>query len=160
MGKNISGTGMDAKVVNRGPHGEYNLWPGVPAVQRIFVRGLAPETHGNAMGIGMADVTTERLVRQIDWAPTQVNALSSSRPSRVRVPAHFPSDRECVNWVAATAGKLEPADITYGWIRNTLELDRLALSANLRSRIDGQLQVEGEIDVRWDESGNLVSPFS
>jgi hypothetical protein len=159
MGKNISGTGMDAKVVNRGPHGEYNPWPGLPAVRRIFVRDLAPETHGNAMGIGMADVTTHRLVSRIDWEPTRVNALSSSRPSRIRVPAHFSSDRECVSWVAATAGKLEPADVTYGWIRNTLELDRLAISPSLRATIDGQLQVEGEFDVPWDESGNLVSPF-
>ena len=71
----------------------------------------------------------------IDWEPTRVNALSSRTPSRIRVPAHFASDRECLQWVAATAGKLDPADVTYGWIRNTLELDRLAISHNLRARI-------------------------
>ena len=51
--------------------------------------------------------------------------------------------------------------MTFGWIRNTLELDRLAISPNLRAQIDGQPQVdvESEIDVQWDESGNLVSPF-
>jgi hypothetical protein len=64
MGKNISGTGMDAKVVNRGPEGEYNPWPELPSAGRIFVRDLARQTYGNAMGIGMADVTTDRLVRQ------------------------------------------------------------------------------------------------
>lgn len=160
MGKNISGTGMDAKVVNRGPNSEYNPWPGVPSIRRIFVRDLDPETHGNAVGIGMADVTTDRLVRHIDWEPTRVNALSSSVPSRIRVPAHFASDRECLHWVAATAGKVDPAQVTYGWIRNTLELDRLAISHNLRVQIDGQqIEVEGEIEVKWDESGNLVSPF-
>ena len=67
MGKTISGTGMDAKVVNRGPFAEYNPWPGLPAIRRIFVRDLNPESHGNAIGIGMADVTTDRLVRDIDW---------------------------------------------------------------------------------------------
>ena len=30
MGKNISGAGMDTKVVNRGVHGEYNPWPNAP----------------------------------------------------------------------------------------------------------------------------------
>jgi len=161
MGKNISGTGMDAKVVNRGPGCEYNPWPGLPSIRRIFVRNLDPESYGNAMGIGMADVTTERLVRQIDWEPTRVNALSASVPSRIRVPAHFASDRECLQWVASTAGKLDPADVTYGWIRNTLELNRLAISLNLRRQIDGlpQVEADGEIEVRWDESGNLVSPF-
>jgi hypothetical protein len=162
MGKNISGTGMDAKVVNRGPSGEYNPWPGLPSIRRIFVRGLALETHGNAMGIGMADVTTERLVRQIAWEPTLVNALSSGNPSRVRVPAHFAADRDCLRWVAATAGKLDVADVTYGWIRNTLELDRLAISHSLRGQIAAQpqIEVEGDIEVQWDQSGNLVSPFA
>ena len=161
MGKTISGTGMDAKVVNRGPRCEYNPWPGMPSIQRIFVRDLDPETHGNAVGIGMADVTTDRLVQQIDWEPTRVNALSSGTPSRIRVPAHFASDRDCLQWVAATAGKLEPAQVTYGWIRNTLELDRLAVSRNLRAQIDAQPQIEvdGEIEVQWDERGDLVSPF-
>src|SRR5262249_11544171 len=54
MGKNISGTGMDAKVVNRGPACEYNPWPSLRAIRRIFVRDLDLETHGNALGIGLA----------------------------------------------------------------------------------------------------------
>ncbi|HEX6464177.1 MAG TPA: hypothetical protein VFZ98_06990 [Vicinamibacterales bacterium] len=161
MGKNISGTGMDAKVVNRGSACEYNPWPSLPSVSRLFVRDLDPLTHGNAMGIGLADVATERLVRSIDWEPTRVNALSSGIPSKIRVPVHFPTDRECLAWIAATAGKIDIADVTYGWIRNTLELDRVAISCNLRAAIAGQphVEVEKEVDIAWDESGNLVSPF-
>jgi hypothetical protein len=162
MGKNISGTGMDAKVVNRGPSGEYNPWPGLPSVQRIFVRELDPQTHGNALGIGMADVTSDRLVSQIDWEPTRINALSSGIPSRIRLPVHFPSDRECLAWVAPTAGRLDASEVTYGWIRNTLELNRVAVSPNLCAQIDDQphVEIEGEIPVDWDASGNLVSPFA
>ncbi len=161
MGKNISGTGMDAKVVNRGPTSEYNPWPGLPAIRRIFVRDLSAESHGNAVGIGIADVTTDRLVRHIDWGPTRVNALSSGTTSRIRVPVPFSTDREALQWVTATAGKLDTADVTFGWIRNTLELNRLAISHNLRAQLDGhpQVEVEGEIEIKWDDAGNLVSPF-
>jgi len=161
MGKNISGTGMDAKVVNRGPVCEYNPWPGLPAVQRLFVRDLDPRSYGNAMGIGMADATTERLVRKIDWNATTVNALSSGIPSRIRVPAHFGSDRESLQWVAATAGKMNSDDVSYGWIRNTLALDRVAVSQNLRGEFEklAHIEIEGQIDVKWDDCGNLVSPF-
>jgi hypothetical protein len=161
MGKTISGTGMDAKMVNRGPGSEYNPWPEMPSIGRIFVRELDPDTYGNAVGIGLADVTTERLVRQIDWEPTRVNALSSGMTSRVRVPAHFAADRDCLQWVAATTGKLDQAQVRYGWIRNTLRLDRLAVSQNLRATIEAQshVTIEDEIDVRWDEWGNLVSPL-
>jgi len=161
MGKNISGTGMDAKVVNRGPTGEYNVWTGVPSVSRLFVRALDPQTHGNALGIGLADVTTDRLVDTIDWQSTRVNALSSRTPSRIRVPAHFAADRDCLEWVGPTAGKVDPSEVTYGWIRNTLELDRVAVSDNLRTQIDGKplVEIERQIDVGWDTHGNLVSPF-
>ena len=161
MGKNISGTGMDAKVVNRGPAGEYNPWPGLPAIRRIFVRELHPLTYGNAMGIGMADVTTDRLARQIDWEPTRVNALSAGVPSRIRLPTHFSVDRACLTWIAATAGQTDPDRVTFGWIRNTLALDRMAVSENLREQIEGlpHLVVEGSFGVEWDAGGNLVSPF-
>jgi hypothetical protein len=161
MGKNISGTGMDAKVVNRGPCGEYNSWPGLPSVHRIFVRGLHPQSYGNAIGIGLADVTTDRLVRAIDWEPTRVNAASAGVPSRIRVPVHFATDRECLEWVVSTTGRLDPEHVTYGWIRNTLELDRAAISPNLRVRVEAlpHVTVQGDRGVQWDACGNLISPF-
>ena len=44
--------------------------------------------------------------------------------------------------------------MTYGWIRNTLELDRLAISDNLRAQIEGQpqIEVERELEVPWDDT--------
>jgi hypothetical protein len=101
-------------------------------------------------------------VRHIDWEPTRVNALSSGTTSRVRVPAPFASDRDALQWVMATAGRLDPADVTVGWIRNTLELSRLAIGPGLRAELEGRphVEVEGEIEVKWDEAGNLVSPFA
>ena len=158
IGKNISGTGMDAKVVNRGPACEYNPYVDLPSFTRIFVRDLDPASYGNALGIGMADVTTDRLVAAIDWVPTRVNALSSGIPSKIRVPTHFASDRESLEWVCGTAGKIDPAHVTYAWIRNTLELERVVVSANLRGAIDVGA-VEREFAVDWDREGNLNSPF-
>jgi hypothetical protein len=63
--------------------------------------------------------------------------------------------------VSATSGKTHPDQVTYGWIRNTLALDRLAVSENLRERVEGlsHVVVEGPFDVTWDQSGNLVSPL-
>ena len=153
MGKNISGTGMDAKVVNRGPACEYNPYAELPSVTRLFVRDLDPESYGNALGIGMADVTTDRLVAAIDWAPTRVNALSSGIPSKIRVPTHFASDRECLEWVSGTAGRVDPAAVTYGWIRNTLELGRVAVSANLRGALPPDATIEREFTANGAATG-------
>jgi hypothetical protein len=50
IGKNISGAGMDTKVVNRGVNGEYNPWPNTPRFERIFVRDLSELTYNSAVG--------------------------------------------------------------------------------------------------------------
>src|SRR5579872_3608251 len=67
IGKNISGAGMDTKVVNRGVNGEYNPWPNTPRFDRIFLRNLSELTYNSGVGLGMADVVTDRLVDRINW---------------------------------------------------------------------------------------------
>jgi hypothetical protein len=160
MGKNISGTGMDTKVINRSIYGEYNPWPGLPRIGRVFVRDLSELSYNNAVGIGMADVTTDRLVNSIDWTPTLINCLTASTPAGARTPIHFRTDRECLERIAPTVGKFEVADVTLGWIRNTMQLAVLGLSENLEAEIrkNPDLEILGSPrDLEFDEEGNLVS---
>jgi hypothetical protein len=162
IGKNISGAGMDTKVVNRHVNGEYNPWPGVPHFERVFVRDLSELTYNSGVGLGMADVVTDRLVNRIDWKPTWVNSLTANTPAAIRTPIHFPTDRECLERIAPTVGKLDLDEVTYGWIRNTMELGRVALSENLRPVVERNpdLQIEATIDFEFAEDGNLISPFA
>jgi len=161
IGKNISGAGMDTKVANRGVQGEYNPWPNTPKFERIFVRNLSEHTYNSAVGLGMADVVTDRLVKRIDWAPTWINSLTANTPAAIRTPIHFPTDRECLERVAPTVGRLAMNEVTYGWIRNTMELTRLAVSENVRSEVEQNpmLEIEATIDLEFDTTGNLISPF-
>jgi hypothetical protein len=161
IGKNISGAGMDTKVANRGVQGEYNPWPNTPKFQRIFVRNLSEHTYNSAVGLGMADVVTDRLVKRIDWAPTWINSLTANTPAAIRTPIHFPTDRECLERIAPTVGRLSMDEVTYGWIRNTMELTRLAVSENVRSEVEQNpmLEIEATIDLEFDTTGNLISPF-
>ena len=162
IGKNISGAGMDTKVVNRGVNGEYNPWPGTPRIQRIFVRDLSELTYNSGIGMGMADVVADRLVKRIDWEPTWINSLTANTPAAIRTPIHFPTDRECLERIAPTVGKIDLGEVTYGWIRNTMELGRIALSENLRPQIASNpaLEIEAAIEFDFDGQDNLVSPFA
>jgi hypothetical protein len=161
IGKNISGAGLDTKVANRGVNGEYNPWPNTPKFERIFVRNLSELTYNSAVGLGMADVVTDRLVNRIDWQPTLINSLTANTPAAVRTPIHFPTDKECIERISPTVGKLDPESVTYVWIRNTMELGRLALSENLRAEIESNpmLEVEATVDFEFDGENNLISPF-
>jgi len=163
MGKNISGAGMDTKVVNRGSDCRYNPWNTAPKIERIFVRDLSAMTYGNAVGVGLADVVTDRLVNGIDPSPTYINAITSSTLPPARIPIHFPTDRECLERIMPTVGKFDMQAIRMGWIHNSLELTPIALSENLRSEIEQNPLlsiVEGPMDLEFDATGNLESVFS
>jgi hypothetical protein len=162
IGKNISGAGMDTKVVNRGVNGEYNPWPNTPRFDRIFVRDLSALTYNSAVGLGMADVVTDRLVNRIDWAPTRINSLTANTPAAIRTPVRFATDRECLEAFAPTVGKLDLSLVTYAWIRNSMELIRLGLSENLRPQVEknSNLVIEATVDFEFDGRGNLISPFA
>src|SRR4029077_1005123 len=68
-----------------------------PRIGRIFVRDLTPEAHGNATGVGLADLTTTRLVRATDPRATFINALTSMTPLSAKMPIYFETDREAIS---------------------------------------------------------------
>src|SRR5579863_3582170 len=159
IGKNISGSGMDSKVVNRSVHGESNPWPDAPRVERIFVRDLSPHTYGNAMGVGMADVVHNRLLEKIDWDATLVNSLTANTPTEIRTPIHFRSDQECLERISTVVGRINLSEVTYGWIKNSMELGFLRLSENLRDKIveNSTLEILGPAEaIEADELGNFT----
>jgi hypothetical protein len=158
IGKTYSGAGMDTKVVNRSVNGEYNPWDTAPRIHRIFLRGLSDKSYGNGVGVGMADVINDRLLKVIDWTPTQINSLTASTPAAIRTPTHFPTDKLCLDKFWPTVGKFKQEDVTIAWIANSMELARLRLSENLRSEIAANptLEVEGDPEpLDFDETGNL-----
>ena len=159
IGKNISGSGMDTKVVNRSVHGDSNPWPDAPRIERIFIRDLSPHTYGNALGIGMADVVHNRLLAKIDWDVTLVNSLTANTPTEIRTPIHFPSDRECLERISTVVGRLDLSEVTYGWIKNSMELGFLKLSENLRDKIveNSTLEIVGPAEeIEADGAGNFT----
>jgi hypothetical protein len=160
IGKNISGAGMDTKVVNRGVDGQYNPWPETSRIERIFVRDLSDLSYGNGMGLGLADVVSDRLLPKIDWNATQINSLTASTPADSRLPIHFATDRECLERIAPTVGKCDLSTVTYGWIHNSLELGLIGLSENLRREIgeNPNLEILGAPrPFEFDAEGNLAN---
>ena len=163
IGKNISGAGMDTKVVNRGGPQGPNSWRDVPTVHRIFVRDLTSNTYGNGIGMGMADIAHDRLVNQVDLKATWVNALTASATWPGFTPMHFPTDRECIERILPTCGKLDLDECTVVWIRNTLELSRMLVSENLLPELSANPAIRAlgqPAELPFDSSGDLVSPLA
>ncbi|MBA3975484.1 MAG: hypothetical protein C0504_14860 [Candidatus Solibacter sp.] len=159
IGKTISGSGMDPKIVNRTIHGAYNPWPDAPVIRRIYLRGLNKDSYGNAVGFGMADVIHARLLKVMKRGPTFVNGITSGALASIRTPPAFGSDREALEKTWVTAGKLTPQSLSIGWIRNTQDLSVMAFSEDLREDLETRqgVQIVGRARrLEFDESGDLV----
>ncbi len=158
IGKNISGTGMDTNIVGRKFNDHEAVEGEFPKVRRIAVRGLSDGTHGNAIGIGLAEFCTTGLVRQIDLPTTRVNTLTSGHVSAGMLPLDFETDRQMVDAALATAGLVEPPNAKVVWIHNTLELAEIECSAALLAAAQGRDRLEVCSPLRdwpFDVSGSL-----
>ncbi len=137
MGKNISGTGMDTNVVGRIMFiGEKE--PIEPKITRIVVLGMTEESHGNAIGIGLADYTTQRLVTKIDYKATTINAIAAMSPEKGRIPMALETDKEALGAALTTIGSVDSQEARIVHIRNTLELAELDISEALLKELDGR----------------------
>jgi hypothetical protein len=148
---------MDTKVIGRGvelPRGE------APSIGMIYVRDLTAESGGNAVGMGSADVIHDRLFQKIDFQKTYLNALTALSPRGGRLPIHLPSDRQAFDLTLGHLGSPEPAEQRIIWIRNTLSLERIAISAPLAGEakaLESWRLLEGVRSAEFDAAGNLQS---
>jgi hypothetical protein len=161
IGKNISGSGMDPNIIGRGVHGystDFSQQTDFPRIKRIMVRDLTPESHGNAIGIGMADYTTSRLVRAMDPRTSFVNAVTAMTMNGAKVPIHFESDREVIQWALSSVLVADKKESRILRIRDTLNLNWMEASESLlrEARSHDQVRILGDPEeMAFDAQGKL-----
>ncbi|MEE2994513.1 MAG: lactate racemase domain-containing protein [Gemmatimonadota bacterium] len=159
MGKNIGGTGMDTNIIGRRMQ-DFEPEPVSPQILRIVVRGLTPESEGNAVGVGLADFTTQRLVNQINHHYTYINSITGMGPQKARIPVYFDTDREVIEAAFSTIGMKAPESGRAVRIKNTLHLGEVAISETLMDEIADRddLEVSASLSpLPFDHSGTLVA---
>ncbi len=155
MGKNISGTGMDTKVIGRLMiTGENELKHPMPRV--IVVLDLTDESHGNAAGLGLADITTKRLIDKINWHDTHINVFTSGFIERDRIPVVAENDRQALEWALEIAKVRNPEKARIVRIRDTNTLGVLYISQGLwdEASKNPRIKFVNELTLKF-EDGNL-----
>jgi hypothetical protein len=158
MGKNINGAGMDPHVIGRPT---IQKPAGKPQVRHLFVRDLTPESEGNAIGIGFADMTTWRLVKQIDYAAMYMNGITSSDTHDSKVPMAFDTDRHAIQTALTMIGLMPPEQARVVRIKNTLLLTEMDVSEAMLAEVkthERLTQVTAPAPLGFDATGNLL-PF-
>ncbi|MCS3920703.1 DUF362 domain-containing protein [Fervidibacter sacchari] len=156
MGKDISGTGMDTKVIGRLMiTGENELKHPMPRV--IVVLDLTDESHGNAAGLGLADITTKRLIDKINWHDTHINVFTSGFIERDRIPVVAENDRQALEWALEIAKVRDPEKARIVRIRDTNTLGVLYISQGLweEAARNPRIKFVNKLPLRF-EDGNLA----
>jgi hypothetical protein len=158
LGKEISGSGMDPNITGRSSSPFFKK-PDALKVQRIVVLNLTAATKGNACGIGMADLTTKKVVDAMDRDYTYINAITSGVLATARIPIHMPTDQEAIQLALKTCARVEHPQSRIIWIKNTLSLGKIFASETMLPEIKThpQLEVLGEPKaMEFDGKGNLL----
>jgi len=133
IGKNVSGDGADPNVTGRYPT---TAATGGPEVERMVYLDLTEETGGNANGLGMADVVTERLASKMERSATYMNALTSTTPAPVKTPMVMPTDRMAVAAALTMCAGVSPPEARLVRIENTIRLRRIWVSEALLPEVE------------------------
>jgi len=152
LGKNYSGAGMDPNV-----HGRWMIetMPDLPrpVVTRLAVLDVSEESHGNAVGVGFADLTTDRLAARIDPVPFRINVLTACFLERARIPIALPTDRDVFLAAIETCWRIDASEARVVVIPNTLELNTLYVSPAFEAEVASDPHLTRETDY-------LPAPFS
>jgi hypothetical protein len=157
IGKNISGSGMDPNITGR--NCRFTDWDMKPLVKKIAILGLTPETHGNATGLGLADVITMRLYRDIDIAKTYANVITSTYLDGAGIPIIMNTDQEAIQLAVKTVVRVKPQDTKIVRVANTLEIMDIHVSEPLLPLVKANpsmFEIVGELEAfKFDAKGTL-----
>ena len=155
MGKQYSGTGMDTKVIGRMKIlGESE--PDYPYIKKLVVLRLSDSSYGNALGIGLADLTVKKLADSIDYEAMYSNLITTTFLERGKVPVHFDTERETIDVAFKTIGSVEPQDARVMIIDNTLNIGTMLVSESIYNDIKDSVElIEEDVKIEFGSDGVL-----
>jgi hypothetical protein len=158
IGKNFSGTGMDTNIIGRMRILGVDE-PLSPRIKYIIASDLSEECHGNALGIGLADLTTRRLFEKIDYQKTNENVITSTFLMRAMIPIVIDNDREAIATALRCNWGVKPEEARMIRIANTLHLQHLYVSESLLPEIREfpHIEICGEAEeMKFDKNGYFL----
>jgi len=155
IGKNISGEGADPNVTGRGfmPYFKDDFH-----CKKLFIRGLTEQSHHNACGLGLADITTRRCLNSCDWASTWINLSTNTMIDGGKIPVYQNNDFEALRLAIRTCTKIDYSKARVARIHDTLSLDELEISESLIPDVMNRDDVEivsEPYELQFDKDGYL-----
>lgn len=146
IGKNISGAGYDPNILGRSSVLKTFSLP-VPVINKMIVLGVTRESHGNAIGIGLFDITTKEVFDHLDYGAMYANAVACRCIEDIKVPLIAADEDEAVRIAIKCIRGKKPEDIRIVKIKNTLELEYIQVSEPVLKDIENNQRVTTVINI-------------
>lgn len=157
IGKNISGDGMDPNISGRFVLPKY-CSGGIQA-EKCVILDLTDETHGNAQGIGLAEVTTRRLFNKMKLEMTYPTGVTNTFLHLMKIPMIMDNDREAIQLALCCCPEADDQDnLKMIRIQDTMHIDEIEISEGLLplAKADPNIEILTEpYDFVFNEEGNL-----
>lgn len=158
IGKNYSGTGMDTNIIGRirvlGVEE-----PQKPSIKYVIASNLSEASHGNALGIGLADLTTKRLFEKVDYQAMNENVITSTFLARASIPIILDNDQEALKAALRATWGVSPEKARIARIPNTLHIGELYVSEVIFNELKDKENIEVLEDLhemKFDENGYFL----
>jgi len=159
IGKEFSGGGMDGNITGRYAT---QYISGGPTISKIVVLDLTDKSHGNATGMGLADVIPKAMVKKIDLFKTYVNNITAKVPVSGRLPMHLDTEEMVIRCGLKTCDATDYPNARVMRIQNTLHLGDAFISEALLPEVTNLkgVQILGKPEpMRFDANGRLITPY-
>lgn len=156
LGKEFSGSGMDPSITGRA---STSWFAAGPQPSRIVVLDITTNSHGNATGMGMADVTTRRLYDKIDFEFTYANVLTATTLQAARIPIVMNSDRLAIRAAIKTCNIDDRNNVRMVRIENTLHIQEILVSECMLCEVEQNSSlsvIRGPANMVFDAQDNLA----
>jgi len=157
LGKDIAGPGFDPYVIHQFFYGHPANNEGRRA-KRIAALDLSEATHGCALGGGVMDFITKRIVDKFDRNETYCNIITNKQVEHARISPYFDTDKQTIQACIKTLLDSDMENLKIVRIKNTLTLGKIMISPALLEEAKSNPNIEVVSDFKplpFDEEGNL-----
>ncbi|ARI78667.1 nickel pincer cofactor-dependent isomerase, group 22 [Halobacillus mangrovi] len=158
IGKNYSGTGMDTNIIGRIRVLGVNE-PESPSVKYLIASKLSEASHGNALGIGLADLTTKRLFDEIDFTAMNENVVTSTFLDRAKIPIVLENDEGALKAALRATWGVKDEEARIVRIPNTLHIGELYVSEVIYNELKSNESfevLEEPAEMAFDKDGYFI----
>jgi len=161
IGKNISGECLDPNIIGR-YRGKQKSNIKAPDIKLVIALQLTKKTHGNANGVGSADIITRELFGDINFDSTYTNAVTGGDLIGVKIPLIANSDKEAISLalINPCIRKKSASDIKLVRIKNTSRLSKIIVSEAIFREIKDKefFEIDKAVfeKMRFDKNDRLI----